>query len=114
VPDRSGTSSTFFAAITLIGAAPVFFRFTAGDPNINGAKNPDCSQNSASAFPDGSRQLIGSIHSMGMLGIRMGTRLDRGPGRAPRPDRPKPGGLVLRGFIPFAPICNFGRVGDFH
>jgi hypothetical protein len=68
-------------------------RFNRGIPNINGAKKPDCNANSANAFPDGSRQLIGSIHSMGMVGIRMGVR----------PRRPPPG---LRGFE----FCTFIRL----
>jgi hypothetical protein len=107
VPEPSGASSTFFAAIALLTAAtPGFLRLIAGEPNINGAKNPDCNQNSASAFPDGRRQLIGSIHSIGMLGIRTDER--------PRFDEPKPGGRVLRGFIPIAPSFKFGGVGDFH
>jgi hypothetical protein len=112
VPGCSGTSP-FFAITLLTTGALAFLGRMVGDPNINGAKNPDCNQNSANAFPDGSRQLIGSIHSIGMFGIRAGERPVR-PARGPNPDEPKPGGRVLRGFIPFAPICNFGRVGDFH
>jgi hypothetical protein len=32
---------------------------------INGARKPVCNANSASALPEGRRQLIGSIHSIG-------------------------------------------------
>jgi hypothetical protein len=56
-----------------VGGSATFLRFLkAGVPNISGAKNPACNANSASALPEGKRQLIGSIHSIGIVGIRMG------------------------------------------
>src|SRR5581483_8271507 len=51
VADRSGASSTLWlAAIPALGGTAVctfFGRFTTGVPNIRGAKNPACNQNSA-------------------------------------------------------------------
>src|SRR5579872_4228224 len=54
-----------FAATVLTPGFFVIF----GARIMSGARNPVCSANSASAFPDGKRQLIGSIHSIGRWGI---------------------------------------------
>jgi hypothetical protein len=54
--------------------ATIFRFFSRGVPIIKGAKNPACNANSANAFPDGNRQLIGSIHSIGIWGILKGAR----------------------------------------
>jgi hypothetical protein len=93
------------------GGSAVFLRFLkpgepSGELNIKGAKNPACNANSASAFPDGKRQLIGSIHSMGICGIRMGEL--RRPALLPR-------WLAFWDFMSScAPRYNFDRVGGFH
>ena len=55
------------------------FLFVLGARIIRGARNPVCRANSASALPEGRRQLIGSIHSMGIWGIRMGEFRRPGP-----------------------------------
>jgi hypothetical protein len=47
------------------GSGFIFF-FGCGARINSGAKNPVCNANSANAFPEGSRQLSGSIHSMGI------------------------------------------------
>ena len=52
-------------------------------PASCGARKPACSANSARSFPDGSRQLIGSIHSIGIRGIRVERRRRSIPASAP-------------------------------
>jgi hypothetical protein len=80
VPERAGSSPTcsFNPPATFPGTgtgAALGFRFRKlGVPSINGARNPACNANSANFFPDGNRQLIGSIHSMGICEITMGER----------------------------------------
>jgi hypothetical protein len=100
VPELSGASSIDFSTT---GGTTGFAFFFAGPLNISGARNPACNANSAKAFPDGSRQLIGSIHSMGIGEIRM---LE-----CPRRPTPNPPGFCA--FI----VCStdyFGQFGVFH
>jgi len=69
VPVCSGSSLRLSCAeFGEFGSNGTFF-FTLGPLKISGAKNPACKANSARAFPDGRRQLIGSIHSIGSGGI---------------------------------------------
>jgi hypothetical protein len=97
VPESSGASFTRLSTIAgFTAGAVIFFFFKLGALIIKGAKNPACKANSANAFPDGNRQLIGSIHSIGIWGIRTGA----GPLR-PDPVFPEP---AFPDFIPFAPI----------
>src|SRR4029077_8259652 len=75
LPECSGTSPCLSATTGPAGAgAGAFLRFKFGRSSIIGARKPDCSANSASSFPDGSRQLIGSIHSIGIREIRVERR----------------------------------------
>ena len=75
MPESSGASFTRFSTTAGFTAGAGIFRFfNRGDPIIKGAKKPACKANSANAFPDGNRQLIGSIHSIGIWGILTGTR----------------------------------------
>jgi hypothetical protein len=93
-PIRSGASCVSFSATGANGAGTAgFLRLILGVPNMSGAKNPACNANSANACPDGSRQLIGSIHSMGIRGIRTEERLLR--------PAPKLRGLIFCDFILF-------------
>jgi hypothetical protein len=116
LPDETGSSP---AAAPLGFAAALGRRFSPAFPrgpfNNNGAKKPDCNANSASFFPDGNRQLIGSIHST-----------LNGPRPAPVISRV----LLLRRspFLPVPPcssfmnvyvlrlllLINFGRMRGFH
>jgi hypothetical protein len=71
---------------------------------INGAKKPACKANSASAFPEGRRQLMGSIHSMGRCGIAWDERF-------------RPAAALRALGIPFisgTPLIYFGGIGGFH
>jgi hypothetical protein len=117
-PESSGASATRSSNPDLITSPPAlitsafaaagatFFFLKFGVPSSSGAKKPAWSANSANAFPDGNLQLIGSIHSMGICGIRMGGVR-----------RPTPlGWLALGGFILFSVYSYyyFGRVGAFH
>jgi hypothetical protein len=73
---------------------------------ISGAKNPACRANSASAFPDGRRQHIESIHSIGMWPPPSAVRL-----RAVALLR----AFKLSGFMVIRLLTNpFDRLGGFH
>jgi hypothetical protein len=110
-PVRSSSPALIASALALItsafgGGDVTLFFLKFGVPISRGAKNPAWSANSANAFPDGNLQLIGSIHSMGICGIRTGGVR-----------RPTPlGWLALGGFIRFSVYSYyyFGRVGAFH
>jgi hypothetical protein len=83
VPDCSGTS--LFTALIgfmtglLSDDAFATFLFTLGPLRISGARKPACNANSASALPDGKRQLIGSIHSIGSVDMPTDTFLRPAP-----------------------------------
>jgi hypothetical protein len=106
VPESSGASFTRVSTTGFTAGTGNFRFFNRGVPIIKGAKKPACKANSASAFPEGNRQLIGSIQSIGIWGILAGIRPLR-----PDPVFPKP---AFSDFIPFAPITKFGGVGGFH
>jgi hypothetical protein len=106
VPGSSGASFTRLSTTGFTAGTGNFRFFNRGVPIIRGAKKPACNANSASAFPDGKRQLIGSIHSIGIWGILTEARPLR-----PDPVFPEP---AFPNFIPYAPITYFGGVGGFH
>ncbi|HEV2199447.1 MAG TPA: hypothetical protein VGR73_06485 [Bryobacteraceae bacterium] len=108
MPERSGTSSPVSerSNFTFSSFDDDFFFFNLGPFKIRGARKPACNANSAKAFPDGSRQLIGSIHSIGRWGMLPDVRF--------RPAL----GLSGPSFSDFILYCyshySFDRIGGFH
>ena len=82
--------------------------------NNRGARNPACSANSASALPDGNRQLPASNHSTGIWGMLNFVKSRDAALRSSTLRVADPVGFWLL-LMPVAlPAFNFGQLGGFH